>query len=102
RTRLYIAPLGLWLTLDAGKFTGAELDAETGSLRLMLAPRTEFTPAARLRIEQPAKIAGVGKVCPATVLESERGAWIVPLKRSDTEIELKKNSPQACSTGEER
>jgi hypothetical protein len=102
RTRLYIAPLGLWLTLDAGKFTGAEFDPQTGSLQLTLAPATEFTPAARLRIEQPAKIAGVGNVCPAENLQSERGAWIVPLKRSATEIVLRKNSPQACSTGEKQ
>jgi len=60
RTRIYLAPYGLWLTLDSGKFDAVELNPKTGAVRLGLGARTLFTTAARLRIEQPAKIDGVG------------------------------------------
>ena len=64
RMRVYVATAGLWLTLDAGEFAGVELNAKTGAVRLGLAAATKFTPAARLRIEQPAKVSGVGMYAP--------------------------------------
>src|SRR5215468_4255070 len=38
RSRVYLAPVGLWLTLDAGRFNGIEFNAKTGAVRLGLAP----------------------------------------------------------------
>ena len=54
RTRVYLAPAGLWLTLDAGRFERVEFEPATGAVRVALAPATPDTPVARLRIEQPA------------------------------------------------
>jgi len=88
RNRLYIAPVGLWLTLDAGKFERAEFDPETRSVKLILSGATEFTPEARLRVEQPAKIAGVGKYAPTHTLKQERGAYVVPLRQGASEVVL--------------
>lgn len=88
RSRLYLAPLGLWLTLDAGKFKQAVFDPRTGSVRLTLEGASEFTPEARLRIEQPAKLAGVGTYRPAEALKLERGAYTVPLNPNATEVVL--------------
>jgi hypothetical protein len=88
RNRLYLAPLGLWLTLDAGKFKQAVFDPRTGVVRLMLEGSSEFTPDARLRIEQPAKLAGVGMYRPAGALSLQRGAYGVPLNSSATEVVL--------------
>jgi hypothetical protein len=89
RSRLYLAPIGLWLTLDAGKFERAIFDSRTGSVRLTLDAADEFTPEARLRIEQPAKLPGVGTYRPAAASKLERGAYVVPLKSAATEIVLR-------------
>lgn len=87
RARVYVAPLGLWLTLDAGTFESVMVDTNSGNVRLGLTPATAFTPAARLRVEQPAgKKTGVYH--PLRSLTSERGAWVVPLDKHLTWIEL--------------
>jgi hypothetical protein len=91
RSRIYVATLGLWLTLDSGKFESIEVNPSTGGVRVGLARSTEFTPEARLRIEQPAKIAGVGAYRPASPLKSERGAFVVPLLEKTTWVDLMAN-----------
>ncbi|MBZ5498771.1 MAG: hypothetical protein LAP85_20425 [Acidobacteriia bacterium] len=88
RMRVYVAPVGLWLTLDAGKFASLEVNPKTGVVRVGFVPATTFTPAARLRVEQPAKVNGVGTYRPATAFKSERDAYVVPLKTGITWIEL--------------
>jgi len=89
RNRIYLAPAGLWLTLDAGKFRSVAFDPRTGAVRLSLDPANQFTPEARLRIQQPAKIAGVGSYHPVQTFSMERGAYAVPLSANTTEIELR-------------
>ena len=89
RSRLYLAPIGLWITLDAGRIRQAVFDSRTGVVRLTLEPASQITPSARVRIEQPAKIAGVGTYRPMESFESERGAWVVPLRSETTEIVLR-------------
>ena len=89
RSRLYLAPMGLWLTLDAGRFRQAVFDVRTGEVRLTLEPATATTSEARLRIEQPATLAGVGTYRPAAQLHTERGAYVVPLGVQTTEIVLR-------------
>jgi hypothetical protein len=89
RRRIYIAPLGLYLTLDAGTLDSVAIHATTKAVRITLSPATSFTPNARLRIEQPAKITGVGTYSPASrTFTPERGATVVPLKATATVIEL--------------
>ena len=88
RSRIYVAPLGLWLTLDAGNFVSLEVNSSTGIVRVGLAGATEVTPEARLRVEQPAKIGGVGIYRAESTLKSERGAYVVPLREETTWLEL--------------
>lgn len=88
RMRVYVAPLGLWLTLDAGTFESVEINPATRVVRVGLSPATQYAPAARLRVEQPAKLTGGGTYRPATSLESERGAFVIPLKLATTWVEL--------------
>ncbi len=88
RMRVYLASRGLWLTLDAGRFETVELNTRTGAVRLGLASATPETPQARLRIEQPAKIAGVGSYQPGQSLKQEREAFVIPLKQGTTWVEL--------------
>ena len=88
RMRVYIAPRGLWLTLDAGNFERVDLNSAAGSVRVELAAATPFTSEARLRVEQPAKIDGVGKYRPRGAFKLERGAYTIPLGEKSTWVEL--------------
>lgn len=88
RTRVYFASLGLWLTLDSGNFEGVELNSKTGVVSLRLSAATPFTSAARLRLEQPAR-SGHLIYSPVKELVSERGAWVVPLGKATSMIDLK-------------
>ena len=88
RARVYVATAGLWLTLEAGQFQSVEIDSKTGAVRVGLAPATDFTPTARLRVEQPAAVKGVGKYHPAQSFQSERDAYVVQLSKETTWINL--------------
>lgn len=88
RARLYLAPLGLWLTLDVGTFDLVEISADT--VRVTLAPATAQAPVARLRLEQPATVPGAGSVrlvSPADAVA--RGAFVIPLRDGPTELVLR-------------
>ncbi|HET9984392.1 MAG TPA: DUF5695 domain-containing protein [Longimicrobiales bacterium] len=86
RARVYVAPLGLWLTLDAGRFESVALEGD--EVRVTLAPATRSTPTALLRIEQPARVAGVGRFAPARAYPTERGALAVSLGDAATQVVL--------------
>src|SRR5690349_6278387 len=88
RQRVYIAPLGLWLTLDAGTFDGVEINTKTNVVRLSISPANAFTPNARLRVQQPAKLAQIGTYAPRQKFVNERDAFTIPLRSSITSIEL--------------
>ena len=88
RSRIYLASRGLWLTLDAGKFESVEVNTKTGSVRVGLSAATAFTPAALLRVEQPAKIKGVGKYLPLEPLKQERDGFVIPLQPGVTWVNL--------------
>jgi uncharacterized protein DUF5695 len=89
RRRVYIAPLGLYLTLDAGTFESIAVNPATRVVRVTLSPASTFTPSARLRIEQPAKIQGIGTYTVTSGrFATERGAVVVPLGRLAMIVEL--------------
>jgi hypothetical protein len=90
RTRVYLASLGLWLTLDAGTFENVEVNSKTGEVRLGFSAATAFTASARLHIEQPGRVKA-GTYRPVKTLVSERDDWIVPLAQGITWIELARN-----------
>ncbi len=86
RSRVYLAPLGLWLTLDAGTFEAVEFAGD--GVRVTLSPATAAAPTARLRVEQPAAVDGVGRIAPTGSYEMERGAYVVPLGDGPTVVVL--------------
>jgi len=88
RMRVYVASAGLWLTLDAGQFQQIEVNSRTGAIRVGLAPATEFLRSARLRIEQPAKVSGALNYQPLKSIAQERGAYVIPLGKTTTWVEL--------------
>ena len=97
RSRLYLAPLGLWLTLDAGTFEAVELSAD--GVRVTLSPASAAVPNARLRVEQPTSVDGVGRIGPASSYEVERGAYVVPLGDRPTVVVLGGVTPGAQDAG---
>ena len=89
RSRIYLAPLGLWLTLDAGTFEEVEMSPE--EVKLILSPATATTPQARLRVEQPGAAEGVERLAVPGSYEIERGAALIPLGPGTTEVTLRKS-----------
>jgi hypothetical protein len=55
RTRLFIAPGRIWITLEAGKIDSATYTPQTGAVTLQLAPGTVYTPRARIIVERDGK-----------------------------------------------
>ena len=92
RQRVYLAPVGLFLTLDAGRFASVSYDAASNAIELELDPADEHTPEALLRLEQPAEIDGVGTFAPASSLEEKRGGFAIPLGGESTTVELRAGS----------
>ena len=89
RKRVYLAPLGLWLTLDAGTFDQLELNTKTHVVRAGFSAATSFESETRLRIEQPAKLADMSAYRPATNFTVERDAFVIRLKQDGvTWVEL--------------
>lgn len=89
RNRLYLAPAGLWLTLDAGKFKRVDFDPATGRVQLTLEGASDITPEAHLRIEQPVKPATAKSYQPEKDWKQVRGAYAIPLGPGETEVILR-------------
>jgi hypothetical protein len=88
RKRLFLAPYGLWLTLDAGRLESAEVNTRTGAVRVGLVGATPYESLARLRIEQPPKGSAYGPYRPEQKLTLERGAYVIPLGTRTTWVML--------------
>ena len=88
RMRVYVASAGLWLTLDAGQFQQIDVNARTGAVRVGLSAATEFVHTARLRVGQPAKLGGSGSYQLTKSVPMERGAYLIPLGKGVTWVEL--------------
>jgi hypothetical protein len=88
RQRVYLAPLGLWMTLDSGKFERVTVDPATKTVEIALAPAVAYTTTALLRLEQPAKIPGVGAIEPEKRFDRVRGAYAIPLQDKSVTVNL--------------
>jgi hypothetical protein len=89
RKRVFIAPLGLYLTLDAGQFERVELDPATGRVTVALAPSTAHVGTARLRVERTARNMPARTWTPTGNLRQERGAYVIALGTGTTTVELR-------------
>ncbi len=89
RSRIYLAPYGLWLRLNAGRFRSASFDPNTQTVHITLGPANPYTHQALLRISQPATLPGVGSFHPQGHFAKIRGAYAIPLHATATEIVLK-------------
>jgi hypothetical protein len=87
RTRVYLAPAGLWLTLDSGRFEKVEFNPKTGAIRVALAPTSQFTHTAYLRVEEPGK----EKASYAIKAPTERGAYLLRLGKESRWVVFEKD-----------
>jgi hypothetical protein len=87
RSRIFLAPFGLWLTLDSGAFQ--EVRTLDGEVRITLSPATPFTPAALLRVEEPGGEDGTSAWTPVSPLTKERGAYRIPLGQEPVSVVLR-------------
>ena len=87
RKQVFLAPLGLWLTLDAGTFQSVVFDSGSRTVQIRLAPATPSTPTARLRLETASRKSSL--FAPSPILPMERGAYVVPLSDKPSSLTLK-------------
>ncbi|BCM93348.1 hypothetical protein IAD21_05239 [Abditibacteriota bacterium] len=91
RQRVFLAPLNLWITLDAGTIESVRFNPTTRAVSLTLSPSTSATPSARLRLNQSALGNLPARWTPQGKFALEREAIVVPLKAKNTTIELREN-----------
>ncbi|WP_108247093.1 DUF5695 domain-containing protein [Muricauda brasiliensis] len=79
RSRVFIAPEKLWLTLDAGSFKKVVYNSKTGDVTLTLDSKSTHVPYAYLRVE------GMDVDLP---YKKVRGAYQIELGKKETEVKL--------------
>jgi hypothetical protein len=89
RRSVFIAPVGLWLELDAGTFDSVEVHSRTHAVRVGLSSANAFWTKARLRVDQPARVDGIGTYRILEAFTNERGAVTIPLRGTVRWLELK-------------
>ncbi|RZJ81147.1 MAG: hypothetical protein EOO47_05265 [Flavobacterium sp.] len=85
--KVFIAPVGLLLSLDAGKFEKVTYNKTTKAVEVTLQAKDKYTPNAYLTIEQPKSNSKQYK--PSSALAQEKGAYLIPLQTTTTKVVLK-------------
>ena len=88
RDRLFLAPLGLWITLDAGHLVSVDFDPTKRTVRLHLAPASASVPTARMRLTQTSAKPGAGSWTPTAKTTVDAGADVIPLGGGETTVIL--------------
>jgi len=84
RRRVFIAPLGALLSLDAGAFSTVSYNPTARTVTVTITPVADSTtgaasaPNGRLVVSQTAAIAGVSLLKPTTSLATDAGAFVIP------------------------
>lgn len=78
KSKFYLAPEKLWLTLDAGTMQRVSYDTKTGEIQILLQEKTAFTPNAYLRSDKVLDL-------PYNIV---RGAYEIPLEEKGLWIKL--------------
>jgi hypothetical protein len=88
RDRLFIAPLGLWITLDAGRLVSAEFDPRKRTVKLHLAAASASVPTARLRLAQTTTPLDPHPWHAVSHPAGDAGAMVIPLGAGETIVLL--------------
>ncbi|MGV8094601.1 MAG: DUF5695 domain-containing protein [Mangrovibacterium sp.] len=84
RSRVFIAPVQTWLTLDAGKIKQVRYHPDTRAIRIILDAGNNFTNEAFLRVEGRTS----GKGLSTRYIKNSRGVYVIPLGQKQTKIYL--------------
>ncbi|KZV68436.1 hypothetical protein PENSPDRAFT_582365 [Peniophora sp. CONT] len=92
--RIFVAPIGQLLSLDAGVFSSLEYDASARTVTVGIAaaasaPNAASAPQGRLLVKQTAAISGVALLTPSSSLKQDAGAWDVPFSGGKATVVLK-------------
>lgn len=92
RDRLFIAPLGLWITLDAGHISSVDFELGKSTVQLHLTAASPAMPTARLRLMQTSMkpSAHSWKVASKTTVDA--GASVIPLGVGETTVTLREDT----------
>jgi hypothetical protein len=86
RSRLFIAPAGVWIVLESGKISSADYATSTGGILLTLDPADSATPAARVIVETTTHTFRSYEISSGV---AERGAQTISLSSRPTKVELR-------------
>jgi len=81
RNRFYLAPVGLWLSLDAGQFKSVAYNTKTGEVTIELEKGDEFTPSAYLHIETLSKEPSAKHYNTESLTKSPLNSYLVTLDK---------------------
>ena len=93
RRRVFIAPIGAWLSLDAGAFDEFTFDPTTNAVTLSIAASAPGisaaapAPQARLVVQNTADN-GLGVLIPTANLTMDAGAYVIPFKDGTASVAL--------------
>ncbi|MGE4585916.1 MAG: DUF5695 domain-containing protein [Mangrovibacterium sp.] len=87
KSRVYLAPYKLWLTLSAGSFRSVSFDPERKKIKLVLDRKNEFTPEAFLQIHNEPEISE-NKFSIKSFSRDSRGLVVIPLEDSPKTVEI--------------
>ncbi|AMP99687.1 hypothetical protein AY601_2805 [Pedobacter cryoconitis] len=90
KSAVFVAPAGLWITLDAGQIAEVSYQSGSGEVRLKLEPSNEYLPNALLKFQENSPLKGRYSIENAE--RNSRGNYVIPLVADQgTEVILKKN-----------
>jgi hypothetical protein len=92
RNRFFIAPLGLWITLDAGHLNSVEFDSKGDVVRLHLEAASATSSTARLRLKQTSTKADASRWTVASKTATDAGADLIPLHTGETIVTLRQKA----------
>jgi hypothetical protein len=80
KSRVFVAPLGLWMTLNAGQFKSVAYNTKTRDLKVELGKATPFTPRAYLHIKNTSKETSGIEYIASSFTKDNKGVYKIPLK----------------------
>jgi len=90
RSRVYIAPAGVWLTLDAGRFSSVSYNTATGAVKMTIDKGETWSPEALLRVSNPSREGNAVTYDTGGLKSNERGAFVIPVSKKAAVVTLKK------------
>lgn len=94
RRRVFLAPLGALLTLDAGAFSLISFNPSALTVDVAVVPTPDgvsgaaSAPNARLVVSQTTSVSGVGTLKPSTALPQDAGAFVITFKNGVGKVTL--------------